>query len=73
MPTEDIGEKIKTYRRNLGLSQKALAKRLKIDPSTLALWEKGKGWPSKEFLQTVADFFTFLSSKALNTGHQRSS
>ena len=61
METASLGEKIKTYRRTLGLSQKALAKQLKIDPTTLARWEKGKGRPVKEFLQTLSDFFNSLS------------
>lgn len=61
MKATSLGEKIKTYRRNLGLTQKALAKQLKIDPTTLARWEKGKGKPVKEFLQTLSDFFSSLS------------
>jgi transcriptional regulator with XRE-family HTH domain len=61
-PTGSLGEKIKAYRRIIGLSQKALAKRLKIDPTTLARWEKGKGRPSKELLQTLLNFFTSLPS-----------
>jgi transcriptional regulator with XRE-family HTH domain len=60
--TGSLEEKIKTQRRILGLSQKALAKRLKIDPGTLARLEKGKGRPTKEFLQTLSDFFTSLPS-----------
>jgi transcriptional regulator with XRE-family HTH domain len=53
MPTGILGEKIKTYRWVLGLSQKALAKQLRIDPCTLARWEKGKGRPLKELLSLI--------------------
>jgi len=35
-------------RRTLGLSQKAMAKRLGIDPGTLQAWESGKAMPIKE-------------------------
>lgn len=56
-------EKIKLYRRILGLSRKELAKRLRIDPSTLARWEKGRGNPSKELLEKVS---RFLASTTLD-------
>lgn len=58
IPMGSLGQKIKVYRQVLGLTQKALAKRLNIDPGTLSRWEKGKGRTTKEFLQTLSDFFT---------------
>ncbi len=56
MPTGSLGERIRTYRRILGLSQKALAKQLKIDPGTLARWEKGRGMPSKKLFEELNRF-----------------
>jgi transcriptional regulator with XRE-family HTH domain len=53
---KNLGEKIKTCRQLSGITQKLLAKQLGIDPGTLARWEKGKGKPSKESLQTLFDF-----------------
>ena len=41
-----LTEAIKAYRLMRGLSQKKLAKLLRIDPTTLARWEKGKTTPS---------------------------
>ena len=40
-----IIEEIKAYRLMHGLSQKKLAKALRIDPTTLARWERGKSKP----------------------------
>jgi transcriptional regulator with XRE-family HTH domain len=60
MPTETLPESIKTYRRIRGNSQKALSKELKINPSTLARWERGKGRPRGKFLQTLIGFFESL-------------
>jgi DNA-binding XRE family transcriptional regulator len=60
--TATQGEKIKAYRRVLGLSQKALAKQLKIDPTTLARWEKGKGKPTKELSGKAVRLFSSFSS-----------
>ena len=53
-----LGEKIKTYRRVLGLSRKALAEELKIDPTTLARWERGKGKPTEELQERLKQLFT---------------
>ena len=41
-------EKLKTLRQRMGLSQKKLAARLGIDPSTLSGWECGKHRPTKK-------------------------
>ncbi|MBI1805494.1 MAG: helix-turn-helix transcriptional regulator [Ignavibacteria bacterium] len=40
-----IGEKIKQYRIQNGLSFRKLAKELGIDPGTLARWERGESEP----------------------------
>jgi transcriptional regulator with XRE-family HTH domain len=37
----ELGERIRLYRKSLGITQKKLAKDLGIDPTTLARWEKG--------------------------------
>jgi len=50
---KSLGEKIKVYRRIHGLSRKELAKRLKIDSSTIRRWERRKGSPSKELLERL--------------------
>ncbi len=56
------GEKIVASRRLLGLTQKELAHRLGIDPSTLACWEKDKSRLLKQQLKRLKDLFTSLSS-----------
>ena len=43
---ETLGKRIIAYRRLMGLSQKELAGRLRVDPSTLGRWEGEKGCPS---------------------------
>jgi len=55
--TTTLGEKIVTYRKLLGLTQKELAHRLGIDPSTLGRWERGKSKPSKKPLENLTTFF----------------
>lgn len=42
-------EKLKIYRLRLGLSQRKLAIKLKIDPSTIRSWEKGRHRPVPKY------------------------
>jgi transcriptional regulator with XRE-family HTH domain len=70
MPAKNTGDRIKGYRRVLGLRRNDLAQQLKIDPSTLARWEKGKGNPSKELLEKVSGFLTSSSRAALKAKGQ---
>lgn len=50
-----FSEAIRTYRLMHGLSQKSLAKVLRIDPTTLARWESGKATPSKKLGRRLAE------------------
>jgi len=67
VPFEDqaksLGEKILNYRRLLGITQKELANRLDIDPSTLARWEKNESKPKEKLFKKLNKF---LSSFPLN-------
>ncbi|MDP2912580.1 MAG: helix-turn-helix transcriptional regulator [Candidatus Omnitrophota bacterium] len=54
--TENIGEKLREYRRVHGLSQKKLAEQLGVDQTTLAGWEKGKHRTRKRLLDTLKIF-----------------
>ncbi|MBM4046643.1 MAG: helix-turn-helix transcriptional regulator [Planctomycetes bacterium] len=42
---ETLGQKIVAWRRLRGLTQKELARRLGVDPSTIASWERGENRP----------------------------
>jgi transcriptional regulator with XRE-family HTH domain len=58
-PTEakhTIGQAIRAYRLMHGLSQKKLARALRIDPTTLARWEKGRSKPGPALRKRVAVF-----------------
>jgi transcriptional regulator with XRE-family HTH domain len=53
-----LGQKISTARWLRGLSQKALARRFGIDPTTLGRWERDEGQPSKKLLEKLNCYFT---------------
>jgi len=55
-PAGSFSDKLMAVRRKLGLSRKAMATRLGVDPTTLASWEKGKRRASTKLQRTVADF-----------------
>ena len=63
-PPQGLGQRIVTKRRLMGLSQKALARRLRIDPTTLARWERGEGRPSRKL---VGRIHAFLDGQAHGT------
>ena len=50
------GAQLVRQRTTLGLSQEESAKRLGVDPSTLARWERGEREPAGAFLQRVKSF-----------------
>jgi DNA-binding XRE family transcriptional regulator len=52
--TENLGDKIREYRRIHGMTQKKLAAQIGVDPTTLASWEKGKHRPIQRFLDKIA-------------------
>lgn len=55
---ETIGEKLLKYRRDRGITQKELALRIGIDPSTLSRLERGKGNRSFEkVVRRIEDYF----------------
>ena len=52
-----LGEKILELRRQKGLSQTELAKRMNISASAMCRWEKDDRTPAEEDLEKLAEFF----------------
>ncbi|AEE91169.1 Helix-turn-helix domain protein [Tepidanaerobacter acetatoxydans Re1] len=52
-----FNDRIRKLRNDKGLSQRELAKMLKISPSTIAMYELGKREPDIAMFQRLADFF----------------
>lgn len=46
-------ERLKAYRWVRGLTQEEMARRLRVDPSTLARWERGKGRTGKDLARDI--------------------
>ena len=52
-----IGQKLLAYRKRHGITQKELARKLGVDPTTLARWERGKSTLMEESLTVIKRFF----------------
>ena len=60
-PCYTLPERLKAYRKGLGLSQEKLAKLLGVDESTLAHWEAGRRRPKEESMVLIKRFFRRFS------------
>lgn len=63
-----LGARIAALRRQAGISQLTLAKRLNVSPSTVGMYEQGRRTPNSEGLVTLAEIFG-VSTDFLLTGH----
>ena len=55
-----LGERIKQYRNQEGVSLTKLAKELGVDPGSLAKWEKGESMPKGDSKRRLAIFLSKL-------------
>ena len=62
---ENLGDRIREYRRVHGLTQKKLASLLGTDQTTLAGWERGKHKPSKKLIDKLSLFLSTHHENAL--------
>ena len=53
-----IGERIVELRKEKGISQVDLAKKINVSPSTMCRWEKNERIPCEVDIQAMADFFS---------------
>jgi len=55
--TNPIGERLQEIRRDFGLSQEGLARRLDVSVSTVIKWERGYFLPGARALLAIAENF----------------
>jgi transcriptional regulator with XRE-family HTH domain len=52
-PTSSLAERLTDARRRLGLSQRKMAEKLGVDPTTLMGWERGRHQPTEKSLGLI--------------------
>ena len=52
-----FAERLRSLRREAGLTQEALAARLYVTRAAVSKWETGKGYPAIDTLKQIADLF----------------
>lgn len=57
MTTKELGDRIRAGRLSREMTQDQLAKRIKVAPSTVAMWEAGKREPNMQMLEALADVY----------------
>ncbi|OON90383.1 MAG: hypothetical protein ATN33_03150 [Epulopiscium sp. Nele67-Bin001] len=65
-----LNEKIKSLRKQQGLTQEELAIRLKVVRQTISKWEKGLDVPDAEMLIKIAELFEISTSELLDENFQ---
>ena len=53
----ELGKKIATYRKNMNITQEALANQLGISNQAVSKWETEQSYPDVELLPKIADIF----------------
>lgn len=53
----DLGIRIRTYRKNMGMEQKELANLIGVDVSTVSQWENGRREPYPKYIKAIANVF----------------
>ena len=53
----ELGIRISTFRKSMGLSQKEMAEKLFVSPSTISKWENGDATPDIHRIKEIAEFF----------------
>lgn len=66
----DVADRIKSVRKNAGLTQQAFAQRINVSRSYLSEVENLKGKPTIEMIVGVANEFSHISLRWLLTGQQ---
>lgn len=64
-----LGENIKHYRINKGMTQEELSEYLGVSFQTISKWERAEGYPDIELLPTIANFFGVTLDDLIGLGN----
>lgn len=67
---KEVGQKIKKYRKNSGVTASQLADMLGYDSKTINKWEQGRGFPSDQNLVNLSEIFKCTVDDLLFSNHK---
>lgn len=62
----ELNQKLQKLRKEKGMTQEALAKRLYVSRTAISKWESGRGVPSFDSLKQIAQFFSVTLDELLS-------
>ena len=62
----EFNEKLRTLRKQKGLTQEELAKALFVSRTAVSKWESGRGYPSVDMLKRIAEEFSLSVDELLS-------
>ena len=63
----EFNEKLQELRKQRGLTQEELAKKLYVSRTAISKWESGRGYPNIDSLKAIAKFFSVTVDELLST------
>ena len=63
----EFNEKLQELRKQKGLTQDELAKKLYVSRTAVSKWELGRGYPNIESLKAIAKFFSVTVDELLSS------
>ena len=63
----EFNEKLQELRKQKGLTQEELAKRLYVSRTAISKWESGRGYPNIESLRAIAKYFSVSVDELLSS------
>ena len=63
----EFNDKLQELRKQRGLTQEELAKKLYVSRTAISKWESGRGYPNIDSLKAIAKFFSVTVDELLST------
>ena len=63
----EFNEKLQELRKQKGITQEELAKKLYVSRTAISKWESGRGYPNIDSIKAISKFFSITIDELLST------